>query len=209
MDLPFTSHPLYNFRKAIIIFAIVGIILCFAALEPWGSEAFQVETFLLVASIALSAADVYHYAQYKKDYPDQDPPWPVRKCMLGDTVLTVVLLLGFAAALVTAASGWNYRQSDAIVPAYAALGALLCSALHAYCLWKQVVARPDIDSAMEEGLLIGSDFGTGYGSISTPEPEPSHEPTLEQPVEVVVGSSSRSKGKKKVAGERKQDPMDF
>ena len=42
------------------------------------------------------------------------------------------------------------------------------------------------ENAMEEGLLIGSDISTGYGSI-----EPS-EPTIEQPEEIVVG-----KGKKK------------
>ena len=47
------------------------------------------------------------------------------------------------------------------------------------------------DSSMEEGLLIGSDHGSGYGSISPAEP------TLEQPAEVLVGS----KGKKS-AGRR-------
>lgn len=50
-----------------------------------------------------------------------------------------------------------------------------------------LVTPESSDSAMEEGLLIGSDFSTGYGSISHPEC------TLEQPDEVVVGG----KGKKK------------
>ena len=42
------------------------------------------------------------------------------------------------------------------------------------------------DSAMEEGLLMRSDFDTGYGSIGRSEP------TIDQPEQVVVG-----KGKKK------------
>ena len=52
---------------------------------------------------------------------------------------------------------------------------------------------------MEEGLLIGSDFG-GYGSF-----EPS-EPTLDQPEEIVVGKSKKKKmpvgGSTKSAGKR-------
>jgi hypothetical protein len=43
------------------------------------------------------------------------------------------------------------------------------------------------ESAMEEGLLIGSDFGSDYGSVKRTEP------VLEPPEEIVVG-----KGKKKV-----------
>ena len=42
------------------------------------------------------------------------------------------------------------------------------------------------ESAMEEGLLIGSDFGSNYGSVERDEP------VLEPPEGVVVG-----KGKKK------------
>lgn len=42
------------------------------------------------------------------------------------------------------------------------------------------------ESAMEEGLLIGSDFGSGYSSVERAEP------VLKSPEEVVVG-----KGKKK------------
>ena len=66
-------------------------------------------------------------------------------------------------------------------------------------------------STMEEGLLIGSDFETGYGSI-----EPS-EPTLEQPEEVVVGKGKKKKsstnGTSKAAANKQQntqnrDPAD-
>ena len=42
------------------------------------------------------------------------------------------------------------------------------------------------ESVMEEGLLIGSDFGSGYGAVERAEP------VLEPPNEIVVG-----KGKKK------------
>lgn len=45
------------------------------------------------------------------------------------------------------------------------------------------------ESAMEEGLLIGSDFGSNYGSVERDEP------VLEAPEGIVVG-----KGKKKVKG---------
>ena len=44
------------------------------------------------------------------------------------------------------------------------------------------------ESAMEEGLLIGSDFGSNYGSVDRSQ----YEPVLESPEEIVVG-----KGKKK------------
>lgn len=43
------------------------------------------------------------------------------------------------------------------------------------------------ESAMEEGLLIGSDFGSSYGAVER------EEPVLEPPEGIVVG-----KGKKKV-----------
>ena len=50
-----------------------------------------------------------------------------------------------------------------------------------------VVTPESPESAMEEGLLIGSDFGSDYGSVKRTEP------VLKSPEEVVVG-----KGKKKV-----------
>lgn len=47
------------------------------------------------------------------------------------------------------------------------------------------------ESALEEGLLIGSDFGSGYGAVE------SYEPILEQPEEIVIG-----KGKKKAKSQK-------
>ena len=53
------------------------------------------------------------------------------------------------------------------------------------------VLTPDsLDSALEEGLLIGSNSGEGYGTIID------RGPTLEQPEEVFVGKGK----KKKTAG---------
>ncbi|KAK0314628.1 hypothetical protein LTR01_001452 [Friedmanniomyces endolithicus] len=288
MDLPFNTHPLYTLRKATILSATVGVIFSLGATSPYGSDAFQVEIFLVLVSLVFSAADVYCYAKFKKENPDQDPPWPTTKWMLGDGVLAVLLLLDFAAGLWMAQLDWSYRRNGMILPAYAALAAFFCSVFHAYCLYKQVVARykarwlasihiipqpcarcgyselptaavlprafhpvpqpatdslppnnfvyaghsaalvppgpasrmqtvrpavstpssPDADSAMEEGLLIGSEFGTGYGSISTPEPDHAHDVTLEQPAEVVVGSSSKPKGKKKAVDKRKGESLE-
>ncbi|KAK0250935.1 hypothetical protein LTS09_014005 [Friedmanniomyces endolithicus] len=288
MDLPFNTHPLYTLRKATILSATVGVIFSLGATSPYGSDAFQVEIFLVLVSLVFSAADVYYYAKFKKENPDQDPPWPTTKWMLADGVLAVLLLLDFAAGLWMAQLDWSYRRNGMILPAYAALAAFFCSVFHAYCLYKQVVARykarwlasihiipqpcarcgyselptaavlprafhpvpqpatdslppnnfvyaghsaalvppgpasrmqtvrpavstpssPDADSAMEEGLLIGSEFGTGYGSISTPEPEHAHDVTLEQPAEVVVGSSSKPKGKKKAVDKRKGESLE-
>jgi hypothetical protein len=55
-------------------------------------------------------------------------------------------------------------------------------------LGRTTVLTPESpESAMEEGLLIGSDFGSDYGSVKRIEP------VLEPPEEIVVG-----KGKKKV-----------
>ncbi|TKA40915.1 hypothetical protein B0A54_07827 [Friedmanniomyces endolithicus] len=189
MDLPFNTHPLYTLRKATILSATVGVIFSLGATSPYGSDAFQVEIFLVLVSLVFSAADVYYYAKFKKENPDQDPPWPTTKWMLADGVLAVLLLLDFAAGLWMAQLDWSYRRNGMILPAYAALAAFFYS-------------------AMEEGLLIGSEFGTGYGSISTPEPEHAHDVTLEQPAEVVVGSSSKPKGKKKAVDKRKGESLE-
>lgn len=55
-------------------------------------------------------------------------------------------------------------------------------------LGRATVLTPESpESAMEEGLLIGSDFGSDYGSVKRAEP------ILEPPEEIVVG-----KGKKKM-----------
>ncbi|KAF2719650.1 hypothetical protein K431DRAFT_286453 [Polychaeton citri CBS 116435] len=54
------------------------------------------------------------------------------------------------------------------------------------------------ESAMEEGLLIGSDVGTGYGSIAESVAADTHlEPELDQPAEIVVGKGKGSKKKGK------------
>ena len=59
------------------------------------------------------------------------------------------------------------------------------------------------ESVMEEGLLIGSDIGSGYGSIERPEP------TLDQPAEVVVGKGKKKKnshtGSGKAAGKKPEN----
>lgn len=51
------------------------------------------------------------------------------------------------------------------------------------------------ESAMEEGLLLGSDFEGGYQTISHPGLE--RETVIEQPEGVVVGLGKKGKGKKK------------
>ena len=56
------------------------------------------------------------------------------------------------------------------------------------------------EASMEEGLLIGSDFGTDYGAIERADT------TIEQPQEIMVGKgkkkrtsgSEKSQGKKPV-----------
>jgi len=127
MDLPFNTHPLYTLRKATILSATVGVIFSLGATSPYGSDAFQVEIFLVLVSLVFSAADVYYYAKFKKENPDQDPPWPTTKWMLADGVLAVLLLLDFAAGLWMAQLDWSYRRNGMILPAYAALAAFFCS----------------------------------------------------------------------------------
>ena len=61
-----------------------------------------------------------------------------------------------------------------------------------------VVTPESTDSAMEEGLLIGSDFGSGYGSTERAEP------TIEQPEEVVAGKGKKKKTDGKGTGKRPQ-----
>ncbi|KAK3069633.1 hypothetical protein LTR53_011877 [Teratosphaeriaceae sp. CCFEE 6253] len=263
-----SSHPLYTLRKANIIIALLGVLFATLSIAPWDSEPFVFELPVLALSLIFLVGDLYYYAEQKKRDPDHDPPWPIVKSMLCDAILAVVLLLVFAVT-VSAETAGMYRPGR-MVGAWAALAALLCSGLHAYSLWKQLVARyktkwlasisvvsqpcarcgyheildpvtsneaspntfvyvgtsataapqasahgrdilrttapattpssATLDCDMEEGLLTGSDFGTGYGSIADPAPEA--EPTLEQPAEILVGSSGRSKGMRKVGASR-------
>lgn len=128
MDLPFRSHPLYSLRIAIISSAVLGMLLCFGCLRPWGCEPFETEIGVLGASSVVSAAELYYYARQKKDHPDQDPKWPDKKWILGDAVLAFALLLSFAASVVAAGSYCSgYHFGDDVIPAYAALCALVCS----------------------------------------------------------------------------------
>ncbi|KAK5689323.1 hypothetical protein LTR17_026340 [Elasticomyces elasticus] len=281
MDLPFSTHPLYNIRRANIIIALVALLFCLFSPQPWWySDPFQFEACILLVSLIFLAADLCCYAEKKKRDPERDPPWPSRKVMLGDAALAVVLLGAFMAAVSAAAN--SYGSAGRVVGAYTALGALVCSVSHAYSFWKELGAcykakwlasiriapqpcarcgyseiptecpcrvhcthphlagpmppnsffysgssatpvrratasasertviamtpdSPSLDSTMEEGLLIGSDLGTGYGSIVEPE----REPTLEQPEETIVSSSSsKAKGKKKVVDKKEKRSRD-
>ncbi|KAK5164939.1 uncharacterized protein LTR77_009604 [Saxophila tyrrhenica] len=137
MSLPFSSHPLFKLRRASIIIALIGIFLCVCSFKPWSDGSLVGAALILAISALCCAADLLRYAIKKVENPDQDPLWPQRKWMLADGVLAVVLQFTFWAA----ASDLSYSGDDIVVAAYGVLGALLCSLLHAWCLWKEITAR--------------------------------------------------------------------
>lgn len=123
MALPYQSHPIYCLRKAIIIIAIIGILLCCignSSLQPLTAS-----VIFLATSALFATADLLFYATKKVEHPDQDPPWPVWKIMLGDLVLAVVLQLVFWNALIVLS--WQLTYESNFIGAYGALADLLCS----------------------------------------------------------------------------------
>lgn len=105
-------------------------------------------------------------ARSKKRWLANLPPQPCLRCGYGEPCVQPT------------GAGSQTRKSRPNTFAYAGPSAKFHQA--------SVLTPDSLDSALEEGLLIGSDNGEGYGAIVDPEP------ILEQPEEVSVG-----KGKKK------------
>ena len=247
MSLPFSTHPLYQLRRILVIVAVLGALLCVFAtsFSPYyySYGAIVHTCIFLCLSAFLCLLDLICWGTRKKDHPDEDPDRPTGRWALVDLIAAIALQFAFWGSIPGLSYPYSYDEFN-LLGAYGILGALVCSILHAVCFWRQLMdskkkawlstltrpvcarcgyveeqndppasgeqgheEQPNIfpyagpsaefgrsnvmtpespERAMEEGLLIGSDFGSNYGSVERDEP------VLEPPEGVVVG-----KGKKK------------
>ena len=130
MDLPYHTHPLYNLRKALVIIAGIGIILCVASTPPYIPAAITIAPAVtLFASLLLSTFDLFSYVVWKAQHPDQEPKWPTTVSMVGDVVLAAMQQIVFW--IIISNLRWNYwtpyGRVKSILRAYGCLAVLLCS----------------------------------------------------------------------------------
>ena len=127
MALPLKDHPIYPLRKAIIIIAIIGILLCFiASSNSWYyGETYGASALFLGLSTLLCTADLISYASKKVEHPDEDPKWPLRRWILMDFVMALVLQFMFWCGIASLAA--SYYDETNILGAYGTLADFLCS----------------------------------------------------------------------------------
>ena len=121
-SLPFTSHPIYHFRKYSIIVALLGAFLCASSANGMGGP-IDTSVPLLIFSALFCAADLFCYAKKKSRNPDEEPEWPSKLWMCGDVVFALLLQVTFWACLNELT--WSY--SSRVLAAYGALGDMICS----------------------------------------------------------------------------------
>lgn len=129
MSLPFNSHPLYQWRRATIIFAVIGALLCFLGSSYWGPYwlASLHSSFLLLAlSAFLCALDLICYASRKKDNPDEEPDRPTGKWALIDLIMAILLQFVFWASVAEFGDSYAYPYYN-VLGLYGILADLVCS----------------------------------------------------------------------------------
>lgn len=127
MSLPYSSHPLYQLRGAIIVFAILGLILCIlgSSSRPYYSPALNLSFTLLGASAFLCALDLLCYASRKKDNPDEEPNRPAGRWALVDLIMAILLQFAFWIAIIDLTEYIYYSPN--VLGIYGILADLVCS----------------------------------------------------------------------------------
>jgi hypothetical protein len=147
MALPYNLHPIYGPRITLLITALISLLLASTAIlsglaDPWnaGSLAlWAVHAICVILSIALCAYDLRRWAKLKAADPDENPEWPLKRIMIGD----IVLVLGFWFLWVTEMDLMLYPRRPSMPPAYTSFTALIISALHGLCFWKELMVLKD------------------------------------------------------------------
>ena len=126
MALPFSSHPIFHLRKAVIIIAIIGIILFSLSSQGYYSSSLPGTVVFLAISAIICVFDLYHYAVKKVENPDEDPKWPQPKWIFVDFVMALILQFVFWGAIISLSDSYGYGGPN-IIAAYGALAEFLCS----------------------------------------------------------------------------------
>lgn len=125
-NLPWKSHPLFPLRRVCIATAIIGI-LCFwcgnRIIDYYPYDMYYNPAFAFLFSTAFCFTDLFRYAVKKARDPDTDPPWPQRRWMLVDFLLTIILQFLFWSEVTIPHYSSGFRLSSA----WAVLAELLCS----------------------------------------------------------------------------------
>jgi hypothetical protein len=147
MALPYNLHPIYGPRITLLITASISLLLILAVIlsalaDPWNAGPlglWLVHTIFVILSIALCAYDLRRWAKLKAANPDENPEWPLKRIMIGD----IILALFFWFLWVAEMGLMPYSRGSSITPAYASFTALIISALHGLCLWKELMVLKD------------------------------------------------------------------
>ena len=128
MSLPFSSHPLYQLRRAIIISAILGVILCIlgSSWYPYYGGALSLSFMLLGGSAFLCALDLICYASRKKDNPDEEPKRPAGRWALVDLIMAILLQFAFWTTIIELTDYYGYYSPN-LLGIYGILADLVCS----------------------------------------------------------------------------------
>ena len=139
MSLPYSSHPIFTLRRALLITGVISIILSLvsALCDIYEPGLWIWHLVISLASLALCLSDLFTWAVAKAADPDNDPPWPLKKYMLGDIVLGVVFSLTYVVEFGVLARPWGYNSSP--FPPYASITALASAILHVVCFWKALM----------------------------------------------------------------------
>ena len=144
MALPYNLHPIYGPRIALLITTSVSLLLASTVIlsslaDPWNVGPLGlwiVHIICVILSITLCAYDLRRWAKLKAADPDESPEWPLKRIMIGDIVLALFFWFLWIAET-------NYSWRPDVLPAYTSFTALIISALHGLCLWKELMVWKD------------------------------------------------------------------
>lgn len=137
-NLPYSSHPIYNLRRCLIVADNIGALCCFlGTLQYYTFPEFLGGSIIALAVSALFCLwDLFKYARKKAQNPDHDPAWPSKMVIGVDLALAVLLFGAFWVLLV---SQRYLYQADTVWIPWGELATVLtscvssCSSLRKTC----------------------------------------------------------------------------
>lgn len=124
MANPFQPHPLYRYRRILLILSILSFALAVVASIDYGWIIWIVHIIFTCLSSLLCFFDLVRYALGQGPNPQAERRWPLKKVMWGDATMTILFLYMLSLEL----TGVVYYYERAYWSAYASV----VSALYAY-----------------------------------------------------------------------------